>query len=194
MNSLQNTIRKNSVISGLLLGLILTAIGIFSFYFITQMADTPVLFIAGPTIIKVMLPIVVVIFFCFDARKRIGGYWTFRQATTAIFIMFMVAYIVQSIGQDVIFPRIEKDVPAKTEKAYIDASESFKSKPGANAKQIDQNIADIKKSFSDQKAATAGSIVQGIVFSIILVFVLSMIFAALFKRDPPLYTKAVDVE
>jgi len=174
---------------GLLLGLILTALSILSFYFITVISHSPVLFVASPLVFSMVIPIAVVILFCFYGRRKIGGYWTFRQATTGIFIMFLAAYIVQTVGRDLIFARlIEPHMIEKTEKAFMEAAAQIRKQPGANLKQLDQNEADVKKNFADQKNVTFGKVAQGFIFSILFIFVLALIFAALFKRDPPVYT------
>ena len=194
MNSLEAVIRKNALTCGLLLGICLAALSIFSFYYVTQIAKTPVLFLVGPTMLSIMIPIILVVIFCFYIRKKIGGYWTLRQATTGIFIMFILAYIVQTLGKDLIFAKIEPHVAEKTEAAFEAALNSFKKQPGANAKQIDQNLADLRQNYQSQKNITIGQTIQGIATSIIFIFVIALVFGALFKREPPLYEDVVEID
>src|ERR1700733_7050051 len=88
---------------GIALGFILLALGIFSYYLITRVTTSPVLFVAIPIFFSLFIPIFLTVFFCFNGRKKLGGYWTFKQATTGIFIMFLVAYLIQFIGKDIVF-------------------------------------------------------------------------------------------
>jgi hypothetical protein len=189
MDTLEQKIRETFIKNGLLLGVILLALSIFSFYFITVISNSPVLFVAAPIVFTLVIPIIVVVVICFQGRKKIGGYWTFRQATTGIFIMFLIGYFIQIAGRDLIFAKlIEPHMVEKTEAAFMNASAAIKKQPGVNQKQIDQNVVDIRKSFEDQKNVTIGKNIQDILISIIFIFVLALIFAALFKRDPPLRT------
>ena len=189
MNTLEHSIRENSIKSGLLLGIILVALSILSFYFITVINQSPVWFVAAPLIFSVVFPIILVLIFCFYGRKKIGGYWNFKQATTGMFIMFLSAYLIQTLGRDLIFARIvEPHMIEKTEAAFLRASDAIRKQAGTDLKSMDKNVADIKKNFDDQKNVTIGKTIQGIAISIIFIFVLSLIFGGLFKKDPPYTT------
>jgi len=185
MDNLEKRIKINGVKNGVLLGLILLTLSIFSFYFITSIAKTFTLILLGPIFFTFVIPVIIVALLCFNFRKSIGNFWTFRQATTGIFIMFILAYAIQTIGRDVIFAKlVEPDMVKKTQAAFINASTSLKSRTGADQKQIDQNIAEIKKGFNEQSNVTTAKFIQGLAISIIFIFVFALIFAALFKRDP----------
>ncbi|HEY8782363.1 MAG TPA: DUF4199 domain-containing protein [Mucilaginibacter sp.] len=193
MDPLEQKIKKIFIKNGLLLGAILLGLSIISFYFITAITTSPILFVAAPLFFSVVIPIIVVVMICLNGRKKIGGHWSFKQAVTGIFIMFLIAYIIQTVGRDLIFARlIEPNMIEKTETAFINASSAIKEKAGFNQKQMDQNIADIKKNFEEQKKVTIGKTIQAIAISIIFVFIFALIFAALFKRDAPLYDTQID--
>ncbi len=188
MNDIEQRIKINGVKSGLLLGLIITALSIISYYFITSITKSPVLFVAGPILFSVFIPIFCVVFFCFNARKKIGGYWTFKQATTGIFIMFLIAYLLQFIAKDIVFDRIiEPGNIQKTQTAAINARADILKQRGNNQKTIDKSIAEMKKDFIQQQNVSVGSTIQGILISILFIFLLALIFGSLFKKDPPVY-------
>jgi hypothetical protein len=188
MENLDQKIRKQSFQYGLILGAILLVLGIFSFYFIIGMTSSFWLVIFGPFIFSIILPIIVVVFFCLDIRKKVGGYWSFKQATTGIFIMFFMAYVVQSIGRDVIFAKfIEPNMVQKTQEAVMNATTAMLEKTGADQAQIDDKKASIQKQFDQQTNVTVGKVIQGIAITIILIFVLALIFGAIVKKDPPLF-------
>lgn len=193
MSQLENTIRRASAIKGILLGFILLAIAILSYYLLVYESDNTWVIILSPVIFSVVIPIVVVLIFCFNLRKSIGGYWTFKQAVTGIFIMFIVSYVIQVVGKDLIFAKyVEPDMVVKTEATMMTATTTMLKKSGATQAAIDQKKAEIKKQLDDQKNITTGAIIQGYVITLILLFALSLIFAAVLRKNPPEYQTSVD--
>lgn len=188
MNDIERKIKINGVKNGILLGLILTALGILSYYLITTLTRSPVLFVAAPILLSVFIPIFCVVFLCFNARKNLGGYWTFKQATTGIFTMFLVAYLVQFISKDIVFDKlIEPGNIQKTQIAAINAKALIMKQRGTNQKVIDKDIAEMKKDFTRQGNVSVGSTIQGVIISILFIFLLALIFGSLFKKEPPAY-------
>ncbi|MDP9077173.1 MAG: DUF4199 domain-containing protein [Bacteroidota bacterium] len=186
MNDIEQRIKINGVKNGLLLGVIVTALSIISYYFITAANQSPALFVAAPIFFSVFIPIFCVVFFCFNSRKNIGGYWTFKQATTGIFTMFIVAYLIQFVAKDIVFDKfIEPGGIQKTQIAAINAKATILKQRGENPKAVESNIADMKKDFAQQQHITIGSTIQGVVISILFIFLLALIFGSLFKKDPP---------
>jgi hypothetical protein len=188
MTPLENTIRRVSAITGIFLGLVLLSISIISYYVLIYATGNAWLIVFSPVIFSVIIPIGVVLLFCFNLRKRIGGYWVFKQAVTGIFIMFAVSYVIQAVGKDVVFAKfIEPDMVSKTEAAMMNATTVMLKKSGASQAAITQKKAEIQKQLDDQKNTTTGAIIQGYVITLILLFVLALIFAALLRRNPPEY-------
>ena len=193
MKTLEQRIRFKAIKSGIILGFSLLFIAIGSFYFLTEIAKTAILVLIGPLAFSYILPIVLVILFCFNMRKTIGGYWTLRQATTGIFIMFAIAYAIQSIGRDLVFAKfIEPDMVHKTEVAAINATTLMMTNAKIPQQQIDANVAKLKGDFEMRQNVTVGSVVQSIVFSIIFIFVMALIFGVLFKKEPPMYETVIE--
>jgi len=189
MSQFENTIRRVAAVKGLLLGVILLALSIISYYVLVSATDSAWIILVSPMIFSVVLPIIVVLIFCFNLRKRIGGYWTFKQAVTGIFIMFAVNYAIQVIGKDVIFAKfVEPDMIPKTEAAMMKGTTVMLKKSGASQKAVDQKKAEIQKQLDDQKNITTGAIIQGYVITLILLFALALVFAALLKRNSPEYS------
>jgi hypothetical protein len=188
MTQLENTIRRASTIRGLILGVVLLAVSILSFYMLTADTGSAWLIVFSPIIFSVFIPIVIVLLFCFNLRKNIGGYWTFRQAVTGIFIMFVLSYVIQVIGRDVVFARvIEPDMVSKTQTAMLKATTTMLKKGGADQATIDQKRANIQKQLADEKNITVGSIIQGYIITVIFLFVFAVIFGAILKKNPPEY-------
>ncbi|MEO6849382.1 MAG: hypothetical protein ABI203_04530, partial [Mucilaginibacter sp.] len=57
-------------------------------------------------------------------------------------------------------------------------------KSGQDQTTIDNKVAEIQKQFDDQKNVTTGKKIEGIAISIILIFAVALLFAAIFKKEP----------
>ncbi len=171
---------------GIILGVILLILSILTYYLITRVSTSPIVFVASPIFLSLFIPIVITVFFCYNGRAEIGGYWTFKQATTGVFIMFMVAYVIQFIGKDVVFDKfIEPNGTHNTQVAAINAKITIEKQRGDDPGKIANAVSEMKKDFAQQQHNTIGSLLQSIVISILFIFVVALIFGSLFKRDPP---------
>ncbi len=191
---MKNVLKKQGIINGVLLGLLVTALSIFKFYYLTKMVTSMVLILAGYFVLfPIVLPIAFAVYFILQLRKKIGGYWNFRQAVTGIFITFLVAFAIKFIVSDVLFVKfVEPQVIEKTEQAlFNDAQIDFK-KRNVSQKEIDQKIKEIKSSLVAQKQTTIAQQVQGVGINIIFLFVLALIFAGFFKRELVYYSPDTD--
>lgn len=182
-------VKKQGIISGVLLGLARTVLNVFAFYYITQMVTSPVLIVIGYIVMfPIVLPIGFAIYFILSLRAKIGGYWSFKEAVRAIFIIFLTAYLTQFALNDVLFAKIiEPNVAAKTEAAFIRSAKMDFERKHESQKNIDAKIQDIHKNLDPQKQATVGQQVINLGFNIIFMFVLSLIFAGFFKRELQYY-------
>ena len=183
-NNINKELRTNAIIKGVILGVVLLASGIFSYYLITALTKTSWLIITGPYFFSILIPIILIVLFCIDMRKKEGGYWGFKQSVTAIFIMFMVCYGILAIGRDLIFAKlIEPDMAQKTQAVMINVRAEQLKIGGASQNEINNQLTELKKEF----VATPGvfSIVQDYITNIIFLFAIAVVFAAIFKKEPP---------
>lgn len=187
---MEKDIKKNALYSGLVLGVVMFVLGLVVFYVIIATTSIWVISVV-PTLISVVAPILIAVAMALDLRKKAGGYWNLKQATTAIFIMFIVAYAVNTIARDAIFAKlVEPEMVQKTESAIENSYTIMMKKAGTEQAAIDSRIDDIHKRFEEQKNITVGKTIAGIGTTIILIFVVALIFAALLKKEPPLFDVA----
>ncbi|WDF57093.1 DUF4199 domain-containing protein [Mucilaginibacter sp. KACC 22063] len=180
-------LQKKSATSGIILGIVLIVCSVLSFYFITTIATSIWMITLGPMFFSVIIPLIIAILFTSDLRKKIGGYWTFRQAVTGIFIMFFCAYVVSYIGYNLLFVRvIEPQAIQKTEEKVVGATTAVMEKQGVDQEKIDEQEKKMRDQFDIQNNMTPVKIISGVGISLIFMFVIAMIFAAIFKKDPPL--------
>jgi len=182
--NIDSQIRKNGFIKGLLLGFIILMLSICSYYFIIDIAKEPWEDLLGPYIFSMIIPLLLIVFFALDIRKKLGGWWSFKQAVTGTFIMIFTSYVILTIGRDFIFAKaIEPNMIQKLETAMLNSSTSMYKKQGLSQAQINSQIAERKQGFEGQKDVSTGIIIQNFIINTMLLFVLAIILGALFKRE-----------
>ncbi|OOQ61575.1 DUF4199 domain-containing protein [Mucilaginibacter pedocola] len=181
-------IKKQGLNKGLILGIIMGVLKILLFYFMTTMATSLLGIIGGPILFTMIIPIVIAVLLCSDLRKNVGGFWDFRQAVSGIFVMFIVAYVVSYLLSDVLFPMvIEPDMVNKMEQAMIATMTNVMEKANADQATIDKALDDVHKQLDAQKNVSIGGRIQSFAIGLIFAFILALIFAAIFKKERPLY-------
>lgn len=185
MADLNLIIRRKAIIYGVVLGLILLIFGLLLYYYKTKFTESFFMIAVGGDYIFWVLRLLLAAFYCFTLRKNIGGYWTVRQATAGIFVMFIIAYVVQYVGRDLLFEKVlEKNAVVNTRSAFNSANQKAFKEDGNLAlfkereKKIDERYP-VK-----QQNTSASNIMVILLIDIILMFVVSLIFASLFKREP----------
>ena len=186
MLSEQRLMQKQAAINGLIYGIIILVIGIIALYWIASTSAMPIV-IASPVFLSFLIPVALAVFFTLKLRKQIGGYWSFREATSGIFIMFFTAYFVYSLGNFIYSRAIDKSINDRVQQNIIKVTTDFASKQNISTEELDEKIDEIKQSVEAGKNPTAGHVIQGMVFSIIIIFVGALVFAAIFKKEPPVF-------
>lgn len=130
------------------------------------------------------------VYFVLDLRKKIGGYWSFREALGNIFFLFLVQYLVYylfSLG----FPYLEPGYADMMRDIRLNsATEMAEMFGGDNQDQIDAMIEQVEVALELEMNPTFAHILQTIAISIIMYFIGALIFAAIFKRERPVFAPA----
>jgi hypothetical protein len=180
-------IKKNGFIKGLFLGLIVLTVNIGSFYYIIGMAkQSPVLILSGTYALTVLVPLVVIALFVLNARSKNGGYFTFKQVVISVFIMTLTSYGILLIGRDALFSKfVEPDMATKISKVMSDSRISKEKVEGVSTDRINKDIIEKKQNYDFRGENNNLLIVENIPENILMLFVLAILFAAAFKKDPP---------
>jgi hypothetical protein len=190
---ISSELKKYSFRNGLLLGLILLSFNIISFYLITTIVKSPIGVIGVPYLFSIILPIPFATLFCYKLRASIGRLWDFRIATSGIFIMFLTSYLVIFAGRDLVFARlIEPHMDTKIENALLAATPIALKKSGATDKQIADKQKEIRDQFATQDNITVGKEIQSLIISVIFIFIVALVFGALFKNPVSGYAAVID--
>ncbi|WP_316817273.1 DUF4199 domain-containing protein [Pedobacter nyackensis] len=187
VKTLEN-LKPEAAKNGIGLGLLSLVVGILSAYLLVGSESMMSVFLI-PIGVGLIIPLVIAVLFCFDLRKKIGGYWNFRQAASGIFIMFLVTYVISNIGNVFFNKFIEKDMTTRIQTTVVNATTEMMKGQGMDEDLIDKKVEDMNRDFEQKNQGTIMQTIQGHVIGIIIVFVVALLFAALFKREAPLYPK-----
>lgn len=184
--SLEN-LNKAAINNGVIIGILSTVIGIVVFYV------APTLFGAmWFAIANMVFLLAVYIFFTIDLRKKIGGYWSFRQALKGIFLMAFIAGLILSITNYVFYKFVEPEGFTKIS-GYVEegTTKTFESM-GMDEDQIETAVSEQLKGLKKQFDPTPMEFLQNFGIAILIEFIMSLIFAAIFKKEAPIFAPVED--
>jgi len=173
-------------------GLIWTVINIF--IFLATYYAMPSLFGSFTYgIVSFLISIGLAIYFSLDLRKKIGGYWSFKEALSNIFIMFFVQYLLYTLfvlgyGKW-IEPGYVDHMREVTLNATVEVAERF---GAGNQETIDEMIAEAEKRVDKSLNPGLMDFLQATGIAVIIYFVGALIFAAIFKRERPIFASVSD--
>ena len=184
--SLEN-LNKAAASNGLVIGILSAILGIVIYYVAPALFGS-MWFAAG----NVIFLLAIYIFFTIDLRKKIGGYWSFRQALKGIFLMAFTAGIILTIVNYVFYEFVEPDGFTKIS-GYVEegATKTFESM-GMDPDQIDTAVSEQLKGMKKQFNPTPMELLQNLGIAILIQFVMSLIFAAIFKKEAPIFAPVED--
>lgn len=180
------SLKPEAVKNGIGLGLIALVLGILSAYLLVGAKSMMAIFLI-PMGVGLIIPLIVAVLFCLDLRKKIGGFWNLRQATSGIFIMFLVTYAISNVGNVIFNKFIEKDMTERIQTTVVDATSSMMKNQGIAEDEVDKKVAEMNSDFERKNQGTIMQTIQGHVIGIIIVFVIALLFGAIFKKELPLY-------
>lgn len=186
--SLQN-LNKAASTNGLVVGIISFVIGIVVFY-----AAPSLLGSIGFGIASTLISLAIYIFFSLDLRKKIGGFWSFREALKGIFLMAFVAGLVYSTLNFVFYKFIEPSA-FETVADYMEAGTTKTlERMGMDQDKIDEALTKQMEAIEEQYNPTISQFFKNLAVSVLVQFVMSLIFAAIFKKEAPIFASSLDEE
>lgn len=185
-------VRKEGARSGISLGIIVTVISILALY-ITVSLTSFWMMTTVPFLLSVLIPLVLAIFFVIALRKKVGGYWSFKQALTGTFVMFLVALVISTVVSLAFQKFVEPDIQERMINNMRNATVEFMESQGVSDDQIDAATASFDESLATVNEGSIGTQVQGFFISLIVLFVVALIFAAIFKREKPVFITEADM-
>ena len=187
MQDLNRHIRIKGAIYGIVLGVIILLLHLFS-YFLMVKVNTPLWVTAfSPLLFTNVLPIVAAVLLCLRLRNKIGGYWDLRQAASGIFVMFLTSYLIFFFGFLLFSKVIEPATDTNLENKIESVKAAIRKNQGVSLQHINEETNGLRKDFNTRQNAGVLGFVQSFGIVIVLLFLASLIFGALFKNDQPVY-------
>lgn len=187
MEETPENLNKLAVKNGLILGLIGFVITILTYYMAPAQLGSPMYGIA-----MMVVTLILYIIFTLDLRKKIGGYWSFKDALRGIFLMAFISGIVGLAANYVFYNLIEPNAYEKISGFVSQGLSETYEKLGMNQEQIDETMEKMQESLKSQYNPTLGDLFKSLGLAILLEFVMSLIFAAIFKKNPPVFAEVVE--
>lgn len=182
-------LNKAASTNGVIIGILSTVIGVVTYYAFPSLLGS-MSFGIGTLVIS----LIIYIFFTIDLRKKIGGLWSFREALKGIFLMSFVAGLLYSVANFGFYKFVE---PGAFEKisGYIETgmSQTFENM-GMEQDQIDEAVAKQVEGMKAQYDPTPVEFFKNLGIAIIIQFVMSLIFAAIFKKEAPVFASTGEEE
>ncbi len=186
--TLQN-LNKAAATNGLIIGILSLVIGIVTYYMFPSLLGS-MWYGFGIMIVSILI----YVFFTIDLRKKIGGYWNFREALKGIFLMAFVAGILYSVVNYVFYTVAEPDAYEKisghVESGLTETLENM----GMDQDQIDGAVTKQIEGLKAQYDPTPMDFVKNLGIGILVEFIMSLIFAAIFKKEHPVFASVEDDE
>jgi len=137
--------------------------------------------------IQLAIAIGLAIYFTLDLRKKIGGYWSFREALGNIFLMFLMQFVIVTLFTTAFAKWIEPSYADTMREISLNATTRVAETFSSDQEQIDQIIEEAEKNIEKQVNPGFMDVVKGLAIGSIFYFIGALIFAAIFKRNPPLF-------
>lgn len=182
-------LNKTAINNGLIIAAISIFIQLISYYVMPSMLAS---LWFGATV--GIISIVIYVMFTLDLRKKVGGYWTFREALKGIFLMALVAGIVAQIFNLAYYKFVE---PGAFDKISGFMNESLRSnfeKMNMDEVMIDEQLIKAEENLKAQYNPTVVQFFKTLGIAILIEFVMSLIFAAIFKKERPAFEQVTQEE
>ena len=142
--------------------------------------------------IQIAIGIGLAIYFTLDLRKKIGGYWSFKEALGNIFLMFIVQVVVVTLFTTAFAKWIEPGYADTMREITLNATTKMAETFSYDQEVIDKMIEEAEKSIEKQVNPGFMDVLQGLAIAALFYFIGALIFAAIFKRNAPIFASYQD--
>jgi hypothetical protein len=186
MEDINLAVRKQGALRGILFGVIMLTIDILKLYYLAYWAKSPL------TTFIVLYPVYYIVlfgialFFINSLRIKIGRYWTLKQAITGIFILLFISSIIWNNGLTLFSAKINPEVAQKAHVGFVETRKAAMLSQKQPIEKVNKEVASMNANFSAGTSFSVASFFRSLFITIILVFAVSTLLGALFKKEPAL--------
>jgi len=187
MESNLQDLNKSAINNGLVIGVISAVLGILTYYVAPNLM--------GSTFYGIGLGLVslgLYIYFTLDLRKKVGGYWNFKSALKGIFLMAFIAGLFGMVFNFVFYKFIEPDAFEKISGYITEGTTKTFENLGMQQDQIDEAVEKQLGAMKSQFDPTFTDLAKNFGIAILVQFIMSLIFAAIFKKEHPAFAPATE--
>jgi hypothetical protein len=180
---MESTSNKLAINNGLFIGGISAVLNILIYYIYPQMM--------GNTIYGIFMMLIasgLYIFFTIDLRKKIGGFWSFKEALKGIFLMSFIAGLLSTFVNFVFYKFIEPGAFEQISGIITENLTVTYEKLGMDQDTIDKTIEKVLESMKSQFNPSFVDLLKTLGLGVLIQFIMSLIFAAIFKKEQPIFT------
>jgi hypothetical protein len=180
---MESTSNKLAINNGLFIGGISAVLNILIYYIYPQMM--------GNTIYGIFMMLIAMglyIFFTIDLRKKIGGFWSFKEALKGIFLMSFIAGLLSTFVNFVFYKFIEPGAFEQISGIITENLTVTYEKLGMDQVTIDNTIEKVLESMKSQFNPSFVDLLKTLGIGVLIQFIMSLIFAAIFKKEQPIFT------
>lgn len=141
--------------------------------------------------LQIIVGIGLAVYFTLDIRKQIGGYWSFKEALSSIFLLFVIPAVLMYFFSLAFGKWIEPEYPAKITEITLNATTEMMENITDNQEAIDKAIEETEKGLAKQFNPGIGDMAKSLGISILVYFIFALIWAAIFKRERPVFMTQV---
>lgn len=174
---------QSAINNGLIIGALSSVISILIYYVYPSLMGSTTF-----GIVMMLISLGLYIFFTIDLRKKVGGFWSFREALKLIFLMSFIAGILAMVVNFVFYKFIEPGAYEMISGLVIANLEETYAKLGMDQEMIDKTIDQVMVSMKSQFDPGPMDLLKNLGVAVLIQFVMSLIFAAIFKKEQPVFT------
>ncbi|MFM6976823.1 MAG: DUF4199 domain-containing protein [Sphingobacteriaceae bacterium] len=182
MESTTTTPNQYAINNGLIIGSLSVMLNIL-IYYVSPGSMGSTLF----GIVMMLVSLGLYIFFTLDLRKKIGGFWSFREALKGIFLMSFIAGLVVTLVNFIFYKYIEPGAFDKISGIVAANLEQTYAKMGMDQETIDKTMEKVMEGMKSQFNPGFMDLARNFGVAVLIQFVMSMIFAAIFKKEQPIF-------
>jgi hypothetical protein len=183
MKDINSAVRIEGAIRGLLFGIIMLLIDIFKLHYLAYWAKAPL------TTFIVLYPVYyivlfgVALYFINGLRIKIGRYWTLKQAITGIFILLFISSVIWNNGLNLYSNQINPALAQKAHTGFVETRKAAMLSQKQPVEKINKEVNSMNANFTAGNSFSIAGFFRSLLISIILVFAVSVLLGALFKRE-----------
>jgi uncharacterized membrane protein (UPF0182 family) len=180
-------LNKTAITNGLIIGVISSLLGILTYYVAPSLMGSSAY---GIGLLLVSLGLY--IYFTLDLRKKIGGYWDFRNSLKGIFLMAFIAGLLGMVINLIFYKFIEPGAFEKISGYIADGVTKTLEAFNMDQDKIDEAVAKQVEAMKAQFDPTLKDLAKNFGIAILVQFIMSLIFAAIFKKRQPVFLASTE--